>query len=711
MQKPRNPTSALFQRFCQGVVRNAVAAVQQAVVAAPPAALVSWLQADGGLGQTPLHYAAQQKDLSVMRCILPYLVRAPATSSAVTRPQLVQLLKSAAATASHARHTAMVQLLHNSISSHVEAWAVSPDGTSPHCLCLAASMGDAALMQQQLANGETDRVITEAERSEAASTAVSLFGIPTRQAADTLASSPKSALEAAIKVDSLPMVQLLLAAATPQQLAQENEFSAMQFAVTRRASPHILQQLLSAGAAVCNSSKTASVLGAAAEFASAEVVSSMLAAAQQGSSSSRAGTASGRSGWPTGAMADTLHAAAKAGRVEVAGLLLQTGDPELSQAGCKETALHCAIQHNHPALVALLLRHGADVNGRKPADDARRLGAMPLYAAILRNSTQIMQCLLDAGADPQIKFGGKTALQHAMQHALTDGFYNSTDPFECLIAHSSQRLSAAELISTAWSLAGAEHWGSHTTQPRPNDHNMPNWVDKTDEDMFWISYWGRDADDSEETQLKRDAQHSMMCSLLQAAAAKDSTATQAALAEIIEQVNRVYSEGKSCFESSDGCTCGNCIPEPIDPQHILRAQLLLEAVSAVWLNSEAVDVTAQRTAVQRMLVSATASLKQLQHMEEQQRAEASSLADMQAEMAPREQRLAEREQEVVRLKEQQCPEASSLADRQAEMALREQQLAEKEREVVRREQQVRAWEERQEQMPLAAAAKRRRQRL
>lgn len=227
----------------------------------------------------------------------------------------------------------MAQLLQDSISSHVEVWAMSPDcSTSQRCLYVAASMGDVALLQQQLAKGETDRLTAAAERSEAASTAAALFSIPTRQASDTLALCPQSALEAAIKGNNLPMVQLLLDAATPQQLAGDYGFSAMQFAVRQRASAQILQQLLGAGTAVCNSSRTASVLGA--QFASAEVISSMLAAAgQQGSSS--AGTASCRSVWPAGALADALRAVAMHGRVEVVELLLQTGDPELSRAARK----------------------------------------------------------------------------------------------------------------------------------------------------------------------------------------------------------------------------------------------------------------------------------------------------------------------------------------------------------------------------------------
>lgn len=135
------------------------------------------------------------------------------------------------------------------------------------------------------------------------------------------------------------MVQVLLAAATPQQLDGEYGFSAAQFAVTRRASPSMLQQLLDAGAAACDSSDIASILRRAAQFVSAEVVGSllsMLAPAEQGSTdgTSSTSTAGGR---PAGAITDALKAAVIGGRVEVAELLLQTRHPEL----CRQDTQSC----------------------------------------------------------------------------------------------------------------------------------------------------------------------------------------------------------------------------------------------------------------------------------------------------------------------------------------------------------------------------------
>jgi hypothetical protein len=226
--------------------------------------------------------------------------------------------------------------------------------------------------------------------------------------------------------------------------------------------------------------------------------------------------------------------------------------------------------------------------------------------------------------------------------------YDSTDMFECLLAHSSLQQSAAELVSTAWSLAGAEHWHGHAMQPRPDDHNMPNWLDYTDEEVSRARPMHRNINmcTRAEARFKTKAQHNMLCSLLQAAAAKDGAATETAIFQCINKVYSVYRVAFGRYNCDLRCGCGWCTPDLPEPQDILRAQTLLEALSAVWLTSEPADIAAQRAAVQHMLVSAAASLRQAQQLQEQQRAEASSIADRLAEVALREQRVAEREQQV-----------------------------------------------------------------
>jgi hypothetical protein len=210
-QQPQDATTTLRRRFCRGVARNDVAAVQQAMAEMSPEKVVSWMHARHIKGETLLQYAVQHNHLAVMRLVLPHLFLEAATDFTALftgSPVAVEHLKGAADTASAAGHTVMAQLLQDSISDHMQAWAVSPDGPSPHSMCLAASMGDAALLQRQLATGQTDHLIAAAEQSEAASTAAAVFDIPISHAAAYLASGPKSALEAAIKVGSGPMVQV-----------------------------------------------------------------------------------------------------------------------------------------------------------------------------------------------------------------------------------------------------------------------------------------------------------------------------------------------------------------------------------------------------------------------------------------------------------------------------------------------------------------------
>lgn len=269
-----------------------------------------------------------------------------------------------------------------------------------------------------------------------------------------------------------------------------------------------------------------------------------------------------------------------------------------------------------------------------------------ILAATLVSNTEVMTVLLNAGADASIKSAdGKTALQHAMQlgldQAYADGYEDSTAAFDCLLSHSSQPLPAAELVSTAWSLAGAALGNQSNRDNLPDD--VVRWVDLD-------SMFDSDSDDEDRTAEQREAQHSMLDSLLEAAAAKDSAAAQTAITKCVKQVEDLHRRAKSCFDGFDECTCGCCIPQPINPDLIQRAHLLLRAMSEAWLASTAVDVAAQRSAVQHMLVSATASVKQMQHL--QQQAEGDSMGRKEAQVALREQQLDEREQLLLRREQQ-----------------------------------------------------------
>jgi len=67
-----------------------------------------------------------------------------------------------------------------------------------------------------------------------------------------------------------------------------------------------------------------------------------------------------------------LHAAAAAGRTDAVKALLRQGVPvELADAD-GNTALMKAVQANHPATAALLLRHGANLDRKNTAGESAR---------------------------------------------------------------------------------------------------------------------------------------------------------------------------------------------------------------------------------------------------------------------------------------------------------------------------------------------------
>lgn len=72
-----------------------------------------------------------------------------------------------------------------------------------------------------------------------------------------------------------------------------------------------------------------------------------------------------------------------------------SGDPSLARARHGGTTpLHLAVKH--PAVIRLLLEHGADPDAREEGDHAT-----PLHGAAGHGSIESVRALLDAGADPQ----------------------------------------------------------------------------------------------------------------------------------------------------------------------------------------------------------------------------------------------------------------------------------------------------------------------
>ena len=116
--------------------------------------------------------------------------------------------------------------------------------------------------------------------------------------------------------------------------------------------------------------------------------------------------------------AQNLSTAAFTGNAAAMKQALTGGaDPNTKDPQSGSTLLATAALMGHTEIVALLLKHGADINARS------RDGGTPLHAAAFLGRAEIVKLLLDKGADPAIRnnMGGTVIEGAKLNWLITKG--------------------------------------------------------------------------------------------------------------------------------------------------------------------------------------------------------------------------------------------------------------------------------------------------
>ena len=139
------------------------------------------------------------------------------------------------------------------------------------------------------------------------------------------------------------------------------------------------------------------------------------------------------------ALCGPIHDAARKGdQAKVVALLEQNPELVFSKDKFGNTPLHLAALHNQPAIAALLLANGADVNARNIDEHriprAANAGETPLTLALLSyQHKEMLELLLTHGADVNIMLSdGDTPLHRATKRDRPDDvellLANGADP-------------------------------------------------------------------------------------------------------------------------------------------------------------------------------------------------------------------------------------------------------------------------------------------
>ena len=117
-----------------------------------------------------------------------------------------------------------------------------------------------------------------------------------------------------------------------------------------------------------------------------------------------------------------LHWASHNGHVEIVEMLLDAGaDIEADEINCYGGKPLQWASEKQDAVVRLLLDRGAQVDSRNVLSDSTYFGITPLgmNALMPDDSAEVTRLLIEAGADPAVKFNGKSLIEIAEEKGNT----------------------------------------------------------------------------------------------------------------------------------------------------------------------------------------------------------------------------------------------------------------------------------------------------